>query len=80
MNLLLPLGWVHLAIFAWATGTTLRERYVILTALFLSVPVLFFVVGVGAMVRFRYAFALATWGLLLASLTMWLRSRRRPCQ
>jgi len=75
-NLLVALGWVHLAIFAWATGKTLQERYVILAALFLTVPVLFFMVGVGAMVKFPYSFVLAAWRLWLASLILWLESRR----
>lgn len=77
-NYLLPLVWAHLAVYAWGTGKTFWERYALGIAFFLTVPVLFLGIWVEAMVRFPFSILLADWGLLLISLTIWLKSRIAP--
>jgi hypothetical protein len=74
-NLLLPLVWAHWAVYAWGTGKTFWEQHAIGMAFFLTVPVLFLGVWVGAMVRFRYSIVLIDWVLLLISLALWLKAR-----
>lgn len=80
-NLLLPLGWAHLSVYAWGTGRNFWARYAPGIGLFLTLPVLFLGVWTGAMLWFRYAILLVDWLLLLGSLALWLRARRvRPAE
>lgn len=72
-NILLPLGWAHLSVYASATGRTFWARYAPGIAFYLTLLVLFVGLWIGA---FRNAILLANWLLLLGSLALWLRARR----
>lgn len=76
VNALLPMLWAHLAVFAWGTGRSFWERYALGIAFFLTVPVLFLGIWMGALLQFRYSILVADWLLFIAGLTLWRRARR----
>lgn len=74
-NILLPLGWAHLSVYASETGRTFWARYAPGIGLYLTLLVHFLGLWTWALLWFPYWILLADWLLLLGSLALWLRAR-----